>query len=129
MGLHPSQILIGYEKATEKVLEILKDITSFELKDIRSVDEVAKCLTACISSKLLDYAPYFTKIIADACVKCTPKIAENFNTDYVRVTKIQGGNPLNSFVMNGLIVLRNAEGSIKHVDNPKIAVYGCPLNT
>jgi hypothetical protein len=31
--------------------------------------------------------------------------------------------------MNGLIVLRNSEGSIKHIDDAKIAVYGCPLNT
>jgi len=31
--------------------------------------------------------------------------------------------------MNGLIVLRNTEGSIKHCDEPKIAVYGCPLDT
>ncbi len=74
---------------------------------------MAKCLTACVGSKLLDYAPYFTKLISDACVRCLPRDGGDFLTNYVRVCKIKGGNPLNSFVMNGLIVLRNTEGSIK----------------
>ena len=128
MGLHPSQILIGYEKASEKFLEILDKQVSFKLNDIRSHEEVAKCLTACIGSKLLDYAPYFTTLIADACIRCLPKGVNDFDTTLVRVCKIKGGNPLNSFVMNGLIVLRNTEGSIKECSKPKIAVYGCPLD-
>lgn len=85
-------------------------------------------MTACVGSKLLDYAPYFTKLIADACIRCVPKTEKDFDVSLVRVCKIKGGNPLNSFVMNGLIVLRNSEGSIKSVDKPKIAVYGCPLD-
>ena len=102
---------------------------SFKVENIRDKVEVAKCLTACVGSKLLDYAPYFTKIISDACVRCLPKDSTDFSTNYVRVCKIKGGNPLNSFVMNGLIVLRNSEGSIKSVDKPVIAVFGCPLDT
>jgi len=31
--------------------------------------------------------------------------------------------------MQGLIVARNSEGTIKHCEKPKIAVYGCPLDT
>lgn len=81
-----------------------------------------------MGSKLLDYAPYFTKLIADACIRCVPKTENDFDVSLVRVTKIKGGNPLNSFVMNGLIVLRNTEGAIKSVEKPKIAVYGCPLD-
>ena len=92
------------------------------------MEEVKKCLTACIGSKLLDYAPYFTNLIADACIRCLHPGATNFDTTYVRVCKIKGGNPLNSFVMNGLIVLRNSEGAVKTVEKPKIGVYGCPLD-
>jgi chaperonin GroEL (HSP60 family) len=67
---------------------------AFTVGNVRDVKEVEKCLTACVGSKLLDYAPYFCKLIADACVKCTPKIQSNFNNDHVRVCKIPGGNPL-----------------------------------
>ena len=99
------------------------------MENIRDHKEVAKCLTACVGSKLMDYAPYFTKLIADACIRCVPTKAEDFIVTHVRVCKIKGGNPLNSFVMNGLIVLRNSEGAVKSCDKPKIAVYGCPLDT
>ena len=37
----------------------------YVLKDIRNQDEVAQCLTACVGSKLLDYSPYFTQLIAE----------------------------------------------------------------
>jgi len=68
-------------------------------------------------------------LISTACIKACPKNCEDFSIDSVRVTKIKGGNPLNSTVMNGLIVLRDAEGQIKACEKPKIAVYGCPLDT
>lgn len=113
MGLHPSKILIGYGKATDMISEILAAQESYKVKDLRDVVEVSKCLNACVSSKLLDFAPFFTKLIADACIMCLPKDPKNFENTHVRVCKISGGNPLNSFVMNGLIVLRNSEGSIK----------------
>ena len=129
MGLHPSQILIGYEKATEKVQEILGNQVAFKLENIRDLGEVQKCLNACVGSKLLDYSDYFTKLIGDACIRCLPRDPSNFNVGHVRVCKIKGGNPLNSEVMNGLIVLRDSEGSVKSCDKPKIAVYGCPFDT
>ena len=128
MGLHPSQILIGYEKASEKFQEILESQVSFKVENIRDQKEVSKCLTACVGSKLLDYGPFFTKLIADACIRCCPRNQAHFDTTLVRVCKIKGGNPLNSFVMNGLIVLRNSEGSVKLCEKPKIGVYGCPLD-
>jgi len=28
-----------------------------------------------------------------------------------------------------MVIPRNSEGTIKRVDNPKIAVFGCPLDT
>jgi T-complex protein 1 subunit theta len=94
MGLHPSKILIGYEKANDAVQKLLQSEVSFTVKDVRNVKEVEKCLTASVGSKLLDYSSYFCKLITDACVKCTPKVQSNFDCDHVRVCKIPGGNPL-----------------------------------
>lgn len=38
MGLHPSQIIIGYEQASKKALSLLADdsLISFRLEDIRN---------------------------------------------------------------------------------------------
>jgi hypothetical protein len=35
MGLHPSEILIGYEKGSKKALEILETLTAYEPERIR----------------------------------------------------------------------------------------------
>ena len=40
MGLHPSEILIGYEKAAKKVLELLDEQTCYSVENIRSREEV-----------------------------------------------------------------------------------------
>lgn len=48
--------------------------------------------------------------------------------DYVRVAKILGSNIQRSEVVRGLVVTRNSEGTIKSVQKPKIAVYGCPVD-
>lgn len=129
MGLHPSQILLGYEAASTKVVELLENVQALKLQDIRDQVEVSKCLTACISSKLHDYAPHFTQLVAKACIQCTPKDPSNFDTQSVRICKIQGGNPLDSLVMQGLIVSRSSECQINRCDKPKIAIYGCALDT
>jgi T-complex protein 1 subunit theta len=51
MGLHPSEILIGYEKASKKCLELLEDLTCYKLENIRDREEVKKCIKTAIASK------------------------------------------------------------------------------
>lgn len=48
--------------------------------------------------------------------------------DHIRVAKILGANIYDSHVVRGLVVTRNAEGSITKVTKPKVVVYGCPLD-
>lgn len=35
MGLHPSKILVGYEKATEKMTDIMNSLCVYTCKDVR----------------------------------------------------------------------------------------------
>jgi chaperonin GroEL (HSP60 family) len=51
MGLHPSEILIGYEKAAKKCHEELENSVCYTLKDIHDYDEVLKCMKTSIASK------------------------------------------------------------------------------
>lgn len=68
-------------------------------------------------------------MIAEACIKALPEDPRNFDIEFIRTCKILGGSLSDSFVLKGLVVNRNTEGSIKHAKNPKVAVYGCPLDT
>ena len=52
MGLHPIQVVSGYEQALKKAIEFLENHIYYQVKDIRNVDEVTKCLKSSISPKL-----------------------------------------------------------------------------
>ena len=51
MGLHPSEILLGYERASKKMHEELEGQVCYTLKNIEDEAEVFKCMRASISSK------------------------------------------------------------------------------
>lgn len=51
MGLHPSEILIGYEKGSKKALELLDTLTCFEPKKLREKDQLIKCINSTIAAK------------------------------------------------------------------------------
>lgn len=51
MGLHPSEILIGYEKAARKSLELLEQQTFYKIDDVKNFDDVKKCIKSAIASK------------------------------------------------------------------------------
>ena len=51
MGLHPSEILIGYEKAGKKAMELLEGLTCHKLANARDLAELARCIKSVIASK------------------------------------------------------------------------------
>lgn len=79
-------------------------------------------------SFIISYTELITKLTARACIKCLPKLEDDFDQEYVRVSKILGGGILDSHVISGLVVARNVEGTIQRYENPKVAVYNAPLD-
>ena len=55
-----------------------------------------------------------------------PKAA-SVSVDNVRVTKLIGGTLSDSQIVRGVVVQRDAEGAVKHVEKAKIAVFGCSI--
>lgn len=87
-----------------------------------------KGITSAIGSKLVGYSPLFTKLVAEACIMSLPEEHQNFDVDHIRVAKILGGSVNDSYVLHGLMVTRNAEGTITRVVKPKVACYSQPLD-
>lgn len=129
MGLHPSLILAGYEEASKKCLEILDSLEAKKCADPRNLEEVKNLLKSPLSSKLTEKADFFSGLIGEACVRCLPENVSNFNIEHIRVNKIIGASLEDSFVMPGLIIVRNPETPAATIKKPRIAVYGVPLDT
>lgn len=117
-GLHPSEILSGYELAWKKALTLLQENPNMKkVENLKDKNEISRYLTHVIGTKLLHSQENFlAPLIAQACISILPPNPENFNNEYVRVAKMLGGNLLDSTVIKGLVVIRNVEGSITKVD-------------
>ncbi|CAI5464801.1 unnamed protein product [Closterium sp. Yama58-4] len=130
-GLHPSEIIAGYAKATDKVLEELETLVAegSDKVDVRSKTEVEKRLVAAVASKQFGSEPVLCPLIADACMQVCPNNPNNFNVDNVRVAKILGGGLHDSKVVRGMVLKTDSTGTIKHATKAKIAVFGTGIDT
>lgn len=127
MGLTPSEIVEGYEKALDKALETLPTLTCYEIKDCRNVAEVRQSIKTAIMSKQYGNEDFLTDIIIKACVSILPETSA-FNVDNVRVCKILGSGLYSSEVVQGMVFKRNVEGDITKKTNAKIAVFTCAVD-
>ncbi|CAN6297891.1 unnamed protein product [Urochloa humidicola] len=131
MGLHPSEIIIGYTKAINKTIEILEDLVEkgSENMDVRNKEEVVLRMRSAVASKQYGQEDILCPLVADACMQVCPKNPANFNVDNVRVAKLVGGGLHNSTVVRGMVLKNDAVGSIKRVEKAKIAVFAGGVDT
>ncbi|KAI3515796.1 hypothetical protein L1887_14700 [Cichorium endivia] len=131
MGLHPSEIIIGYTKAINKVVEILEGLveSGSETMDVRNRDEVILRMKAAVASKQYGQEDILCPLIADACIQVCPKNPVNFNVDNVRVAKLVGGGLHNCTTVRGMVLKGDTVGSIKKVENAKVVVIAGGVDT
>ncbi|RLM69668.1 T-complex protein 1 subunit theta [Panicum miliaceum] len=131
MGLHPSEIIIGYTKAINKTIEILEDLVEkgSENMDVRNKEEVVLRMRSAVASKQFGQEDILCPLVADACMQVCPKNPANFNVDNVRVAKLVGGGLHNSTVVRGMVLKNDAVGSIKRAEKAKIAVFAGGVDT
>lgn len=116
-GLHPADILTGYEKALKKATELLNDITSVKIENIKDLAEVTKYLKSVVGTKVLHgQESLVTPLIAQACINVLPTNQEHFNIENVRVNKMLGGSLMDSQVIKGLVIVRLVEGAITQAE-------------
>lgn len=115
MGLHPSEILIGYEKGAKQALEIVESLSCYSVKNIKDRTELQMCIRTAIASKQFGLEDFLSGLIAQASLHTMPANPTKFNVDQVRVQKILGGTINDSVVIHGMVVLRGSETSITNV--------------
>lgn len=124
-GLHTSQIIEGFEVAGKEALSILDDLVVYKVVDPISLDSVVDALKTCVSSKQYGVEDIITPLIAKACVASLPSNINSFSVENVRVAKVLGGTLADSTVVNGAVLTRDVEGTVKKVVDAKLAVYTC----
>ncbi|EKX45203.1 cytosolic chaperonin protein, theta subunit [Guillardia theta CCMP2712] len=127
-GLPIADIIAGYTKAYRACLTHIDSLSVKSIENIRSEEEVSNALRATVCSKQNGLEDFLCPLIAKACVQIVPKEASQFNVDNVRVAKIQGMSVYDSFLVKGFVLTRDSEGTIKHVTDAKIVVFGTEVD-
>jgi len=130
-GLHPTEVADGYVKASAKALEFLEEIVVKDSKalDFSSVEEVANRLKGALQSKQNGYEEYLAPIVAQACIDICPDNRHNFNVDNVRVAKLVGGFVDQSQIIQGIVIRRNVEGTVRSVEDAPVAIFSQGVDT
>lgn len=128
MGLHPTEVMQGYEAASKFALSTLEELTVDKISDPKSKLELAKAIKTAIGSKQYGYEDMLGELVSEAILAILPKNPANFNVDSVRVVKILGSSLSESRVIKGMVFPREAEGVVKKASKAKVAVFTCPLD-
>ncbi|XP_019880550.1 T-complex protein 1 subunit theta [Aethina tumida] len=127
LGVTPTEIAEGYEKALEKCLEILPSLVVTEVKDYRNIPDVVKGIRTSIQSKQYGNEDFLSELVAKACVSILPE-QTTFNVDNVRVSKILGSGLYASSVVQGMVFKRHVEGEVTNATKAKVAIYSCAVD-
>ncbi|KAI3446370.1 hypothetical protein Pfo_003035 [Paulownia fortunei] len=131
MGLHPSEIIVGYTKAINKTVEILEELVEqgSESMNVRDKDEVISRMRSSVASKQFGQEDILCPLIAEACIQVCPKNPANFNVDNVRVAKLLGGGLHDSMVVRGMVLKSDAVGTINRMEKAKVVVFAGGVDT
>jgi thermosome len=129
-GVHPTIIIDGYKKASEKALEILEKIAI--QVDLNSQEYLKKVAITSMASKLVaEHKEY----LADLAVKAILAVAEKEGAKYkvdvddVKVEKKPGESVRDTKLIQGIVLDKEIahSGMPKRVEKAKIALLDCAL--
>jgi len=125
MGLHVSEVVLGFAKAYKQSMAILESLATAKAKDLYDIKEITSLLAPIVASKQYGSETILTPLIAEACLCIVPpkNSKRSFNVDNVRVAKLVGGSVQSSKVIKGVVVERDSHGSIKRIKDAKVAVF------
>jgi len=128
MGLHPSEVVQGYELACVKALQELENMTAHTVPTPPTLESLSVALKPAIASKQYGSEDTLSSLVAEAALIVMPLNPVNFNVDNVRVVKILGGNISSSRVVRGMVFGRETEGIVKNLQKAKVAVFTCGID-
>ncbi|KAI6046240.1 chaperonin Cpn60/TCP-1 family [Pisolithus marmoratus] len=128
MGLHPSEVIKGYELSRTKALSELESLSTSSLPSPFTLSTLAEALKPAIASKQYGFEDMLSKLVAEAALAVMPSNPKNFNVDNVRVVKIMGSSLSASRVVQGMVFGREPEGEVKKATKAKVAVFTCALD-
>jgi thermosome len=129
-NVHPTVIIEGFKKASEKAKEVLDKIAiPVCITDEKTLREVA--ITSLASKGITVAAEHFAKLMVDAVKQVAEKVDGTFKADIdlIKIVKKHGKSLDETELVKGIVVDKEVASSQmpKFIDNAKIALLNAKL--
>ncbi|MEM1586619.1 MAG: thermosome subunit beta [Candidatus Bathyarchaeia archaeon] len=129
-NVHPTVIVSGFRKASQKAMEILEKVGI--PVDINDRETLRKVAITSMGSKAVGIArEYFAEIAIDAVKQITEKRGDKWvaDIDNIQIIKKEGESLRDTQLVRGIILDKEVvhAGMPKRVEKAKIALLNCPL--
>ncbi len=128
--VHPTLVVEGFKKATQKAIEIFRDIAiKVDPTDKTFLNKIAR--TAMASKMVSADSQELSNMVVDAVLAIAEKSGENYKVDIdnIKVEKKAGGSIGDTKFIHGIVLDKEVVhgGMPKRIENAKIAVINSPL--
>ncbi len=129
-NIHPTVIVSGYRKATQKAMEVLDRISkTVDLDDRETLKKVA--ITSMGSKAVGNAREHLAEIAIDAVKQIAEKRGDRWvaDIDNIQIIKKEGKSLLDTELVRGIILDKEVvhAGMPKRIENAKIALINAPL--
>jgi thermosome len=129
-NVHPTVVVDGFKKASEKAIETLRDIaTKVDPTDKAFLNKIAR--TSMASKMVAADSKELSDMVVDAVLAVAEKSGDNYKVDIddIKVEKKAGGSISDTKFIHGIVLDKEVVhgGMPKRIENAKIAVVNSPL--
>ena len=129
-NVHPTIIIDGYKKASEKALEILEKMAI--PVDLNTQEYMKKAAMTSMASKLVaEHREYLADLAVKSILQVAEKQGDSYKVDVddVKVEKKPGESIRDTKLIQGIVLDKDVahSGMPKRVEKAKIALLDCPL--
>lgn len=126
-GLHPSDVISGYETAAKETQRLIPELCKYSVTDFLSEEQILPVITSVLCPKVPIYHEFFSKLVTKCCMMTCGGNPKSFDVDHIRVAKILGGSLYDSEVIKGMLIGRSPDTTFDRKEKAKVAVFGCPF--
>ncbi|MEO9277748.1 MAG: thermosome subunit beta [Nitrososphaera sp.] len=129
-NVHPTVVVDGFKKASEKAIEILRQIaTAIDPTDKKYLKKIA---TTTLASKLVSTnSSELADVVVDSVLAVAEKTGDKYRVDIdnIKVEKKAGGSIRDTKLIHGIVLDKEIVhgGMPKRIENAKIALLNSPL--
>jgi len=128
--IHPTVIVDGYQKASEKALDLIKQLAlKVQPTDKQMLKHVAEVSQS--GKSLREYSDRISDLSIDAVLQIAEKTETGFKAevDDIKIEKKTGQSTNDTSLIKGIVLDKEVvhSGMPKRVENAKIALLNCPL--